>query len=104
MTNTTTHRYPEVPIPAGAAVAAVIAATVVALLATGTARADDSGDQVTRDACTGFNLGMTPDQIVENMSRNNPRLTPTEAQREILWPIIAGDSASQVEERSALSL
>jgi hypothetical protein len=33
---------------------------------------------------------MSPDQIVENMRRNNARLTPMEAQLEILWPIIEG--------------
>ena len=67
--------------------AVVVAATLVA--APGAARADDD-DQITRDACAGLNLGMTPDQIVENMRRNNARLSPMQAQRDILFPIIEG--------------
>jgi len=73
-----------------------IAATVLVALAmvvtggTGVARADD-GDPITRDACTGYNLGMTPDQIIAGIRRNNPRLTPQEAQQRVLWPIIEGD-------------
>ncbi len=70
-------------------VLAVAAVATVMVAAPGTARADD-GDQVTRDACVGLNLGMTPDQIVENIRRNNARLSPMEAQRDILFPIIEG--------------
>ena len=70
------------------------AAAAAMLAGTGTARADDGDDQVTCEACTGFNLGMTPDQIAEDMRRNDARLTSNVAQRHILWPIIEGDCDS----------
>jgi len=72
--------------------AAAAALVVLAMVAgsTGVARADD-GDQITRDACVGYNLGMTPDQIIAGIRRNDARLTPQEAQQRVLWPIIEGD-------------
>jgi len=72
-----------------AAAAALVALAMVAG-STGVARADD-GDPITRDACTGYNLGMTPDQIIAGIRRNDARLTPQEAQQRVLWPIIEGD-------------
>jgi len=73
-----------------AAAAALVALAMVVTGGTGVARADD-GDQITRDACTGYNLGMTPDQIIAGIRRNDARLTPQEAQQRVLWPIIEGD-------------
>jgi len=67
-----------------------IALAMVVTGGTGVARADD-GDQITRDACVGYNLGMTPDQIIAGIRRNDARLTPQEVQQRVLWPIIEGD-------------
>jgi len=73
-----------------AAAAALVALAMVVTGGTGVARADD-GDPITSDACTGYNLGMTPDQIIAGIRRNDARLTPQEAQQRVLWPIIEGD-------------
>jgi len=72
--------------------AAAAALVVLAMVAgsTGVARADD-GDQITSDACTGYDLGMRPDQIIAGIRRNDARLTPQVAQQRVLWPIIEGD-------------
>ena|GEM_PF-2442809 len=67
-----------------------IALAMVVTGSTGVARADD-GDPITSDACTGYDLGMTPDQIIAGIRRNDARLTPQEAQQRVLWPIIEGD-------------
>jgi hypothetical protein len=73
-----------------AAAAALVALAMVVTGGTGVARADD-GDPITRDACVGYNLGLTPDQIIAGIRRNDARLTPQEAQQRVLWPIIEGD-------------
>ena len=72
----------------------VVFAAAMVVAVPGTARADDD-DQVTRDACVGLNLGMTPDQIAEDMRRNDARLSPMQVQRRILFPILEGDCDSQ---------
>ena len=72
-------------------VAAAVATALALVTAPGTATADDGDSQVTRDACVGYNLGETPDQIVEGMRRNDGRLTPQEALRGIRWPIVKGE-------------
>jgi len=86
------NRSPDPDTVTGRVVAAgmAIALAMVVTGSTGVARADD-GDPITSDACTGYNLGMTPDQIIAGIRRNDARLTPQEAQQRVLWPIIEGD-------------
>lgn len=52
-----------------------------------TAHADDDPGPV----CTAFNLGVPPDQIAQDLQRNDHRINEWQAQRETNWPIIEGD-------------
>lgn len=67
-------------------IAAMIAAA--ALLLAPAAHADDPDPTTT--VCTGFNLGMTPDQIAQGLERNDGRYNVWRAYRTTLWPIIEG--------------
>jgi hypothetical protein len=68
-------------------IAAITAAA--ALLLAPAAQADDPDPTTT--VCTGFNLGMTPDQIAQGLQRNDGRYNIWRAYRTTLWPIIEGD-------------
>lgn len=48
-------------------------------------------DTTTDTVCTGFNLGMSPDQIAGGLQRNDGRINEWQAWRDTTWPIIEGD-------------
>lgn len=83
----TTHRV----WLARAAVTLIALAAAAVITGTGTARADDDDTNTTQTVCTGFNLGMSPDQIAQGLQRNDGRYNYWRAQQATIWPIISGD-------------
>jgi hypothetical protein len=69
--------------------AAAALTLLTALPTTAVAHADPPS--ITDQVCTGFNLGMTPDQIIAGLQRNDGRYNYWTAQRATVWPIIDGE-------------
>jgi methionine-rich copper-binding protein CopC len=53
---------------------------------------DSDGDDGSKQSqvCTGFDLGMSPDQIQQGLQRNDGRETPYQAWKDSTWAIING--------------
>jgi hypothetical protein len=52
---------------------------------------DDDDPNTTQQVCTGFDLGMSPNQIQQGLQRNDGRNNYWKAWRDSHWPIIEGD-------------
>lgn len=55
------------------------------------ARADNDDPGTGQEVCGAFNLGVPPDQIAQDLQRNDHRINEWQAQRDTNWPIISGD-------------
>jgi hypothetical protein len=67
-------------------VAAAAAATGLSV-GCGTASADATRQQI----CTAYNTGEAPSQIADGIQDSDGRVNMWQAQREVIWPVIAGD-------------
>jgi hypothetical protein len=52
---------------------------------------DNNGPSTQDEICGAYNLGVPPDQIAQDLHRNNHRINEWQAQKDTNWPILQGD-------------